>query len=131
MFITRRQLETFIIIGIGAVIGANLRFWLSGWVAQTLGQTFPFGTLLINFSGSLALAVFTGWAANHVGIDPRLRLLVAIGFCGGYTTFSTYANESIALLQAGNWIGALSNMLGTNFICLIAVIIGLAVGRQL
>lgn len=118
-------------IGIGAVIGANLRFWISGWVAQYLGQTFPFGTLVINFSGSLILAVFTGWATNHVGIDPRLRLLVAIGFCGGYTTFSTYANESVALLQAGNWVGALSNILGTNLICVVAVIIGLAVGRRL
>jgi CrcB protein len=131
MFITRRQLETFIIIGIGAVIGANLRFWLSGWITQNLGQTFPFGTLAVNFSGSLILAVFTGWTTNHIGIDPRLRLLVAIGFCGGYTTFSTYANESVTLLQAGDWIGALSNILGTNFICVVAVIIGLAVGRQL
>jgi CrcB protein len=131
MFITRRQLETFIIIGIGAMIGANLRFWISGWIAQSLAQTFPFGTLAINFTGSLVLAVFTGWATNHAGIDPRLRLLVAIGFCGGYTTFSTYANESVALLQAGDWIGALSNILGTNLICIIAVIIGLVVGRQL
>lgn len=131
MFLTRRQLETFLIIGAGAVVGANLRYWVSGWVAQHVGQTFPLGTLIINFSGSLVLAIFTGWATNRVSLDPRIRLLVAIGFCGGYTTFSTYANESVALLQTGDWLGALGNILGTNLICIVGVVIGLALGRQL
>jgi CrcB protein len=86
--------------------------------------------LIINFSGSVVLAVFTAWATNRAGLDPRVRLLVAIGFCGGYTTFSTYANESIALLQAGDWLGAAGYILGTNVVCLVGVITGLFIGRQ-
>ncbi len=124
-------METFLIIGLGAVVGANLRFWLSGWAADHLGRTFPWGTLLINFSGSFVLAGFTGWASRRLGIDPRVRLLVAIGFCGGYTTFSTYANESVALLEAGDWIGGLSNILVTNLICIVSVVLGLFLGRRL
>ncbi len=124
-------METFLIIGLGAVIGANLRYLLSGWAADHWGRLFPWGTLLINFTGTCVLALFTGWAANHVTLDPRVRLLIAIGFCGGYTTFSTYANESIALLQAGDWIGLISNVVGTNLVCLLGALVGLAIGRQL
>jgi CrcB protein len=130
MFMTRRQLETILIIGLGAFVGANLRYWVSVWAAAHLGQAFPWGTLIINFSGSFVLAVFTGWLANRVGLDPRWRLLVAIGFCGGYTTFSTYANESVALLQAGNWIGVVGYVLGTNLVCMVGAMIGLAIGRE-
>ncbi len=124
-------METLLIIGLGGFIGANVRYWVSGWAAEHLGASFPWGTLIINLTGSLLLAVFIGWLSNHVTVDPRLRLLVAVGFFGAYTTFSTYANESIALLESNEWIPALGNILGGNLICLIGVIIGLAIGRRL
>ena len=123
-------METLLIIGLGAFVGANLRYWLSGWAADNLGRAFPWGTLIINFSGSVVLAIFTSWAASRAGLDPRVRLLVAIGFCGGYTTYSTYANESVALMQAGNWLAAAGYILGTNAICIAGVIVGLIVGKQ-
>lgn len=124
-------METFLIIGLGGFIGANLRYIVSGWAAEHFGNAFPWGTLLINFSGSCLLAIFIGWAANHTGFDPRVRLLVVVGFFGAYTTFSTYATESLALLQAGDWIGAVGNVLGTNFICILGAVLGLAVGSRL
>jgi CrcB protein len=74
--------------------------------------------------------VLIGWAANHIALDSRLRLLVATGFFGGYTTFSSYALESISLLQAGDWMGGLSYVLGTNLICLLGAMIGLAIGSR-
>jgi CrcB protein len=131
MFITRQQIETFLLIGVGGIIGANLRYWLSLWAADALGGAFPWGTLIINFSGSALLGTFTGWLANHTSVDPRVRLLVAVGFFGAYTTFSTYANESIALLRSGNWLGAAGNILGTNLLCLVGALIGVLIGSRL
>jgi CrcB protein len=127
----RRQVETILLIGVGGFIGANARYFLSGWAAEVLGKAFPWGTLIINFTGSCLLGVFIAWAANQTTLDPRVRLLVAVGFFGAYTTFSTYATESVALLQSGNWIGALGNILGTNLICIFGAIVGLAVGNRL
>lgn len=123
-------METLLLIGAGGFLGANVRFLVSGWVAQQLGARLPYGTLLVNFTGSLLLAVFIGWAANHIALDSRLRLLVATGFFGGYTTFSSYALESISLLQDGDWMGGLSYVLGTNLICLLGAMIGLAIGSR-
>ena len=129
--VKRRQMETFLIIGVGAVLGANLRYWVSIWAAQHFGVPFPWGTLIINFTGSCLLAVFLAYAAKHTSLDPRYRLLIATGFCGGYTTFSTYANDSVALSRAGDWVGALGNILGSNLLCLAGVVIGLIIGNLL
>lgn len=126
-----KHIETILIIGLGGFVGANLRYWVAGWIAERLGQTFPWGTLLINLSGSLLLGLFIGWSAQQITLDPRIRMLIAIGFLGAYTTFSTYANESILLLESGDWLGTIGNILGTNLVCLLGAIIGLAVGRQL
>jgi CrcB protein len=123
--------ENIIVVGLGGFIGANLRYWFSTWIAQQWGSSFPWGTLMINFSGSLFLAMFLSWSAERLGIDPRLRLLIATGFFGAFTTFSTYANESIALWRAGNWLGAVGNVVGTNVSCLIGVLLGLALASRL
>ncbi len=124
-------METFLLLGIGGFLGANLRYWVSGWAAEHFGQTFPWGTFLVNLSGSLLLAVFIGWSANHIGLDPRVRVFVALGFLGAFTTFSTYANESAALIQTGDWLGAVSNILGMNLVCLVGALLGLAIGKRL
>jgi len=124
-------METFLIIGLGGFIGANLRYLVSIWAVGQFGASFPWGTFIINFSGSCLLAVFIAWSGRHAPLDPRVRLFLAVGFFGAYTTFSTYANESVALLQAGNWIGVLGNILGTNLVCIMGAIIGLSVGGRL
>ena len=124
-------METLLLIGLGGFVGANVRYLISGWVAAHMGSSFPWGTLAVNFTGSLLLAVFLAWAAGYTILDPRVRLVLATGFFGAYTTFSTYANESVALLQGGDWLGAVGNVLGTNLICLLGAIIGLAIGSRL
>jgi CrcB protein len=128
---TRRKLETIIFIGIGGFIGANARYLISTWVAGRFGAVFPWGTLLINFTGSCLVAVFMAWAGNRTAVDPRVRLLIAVGFFGAYTTFSTFANESVALLNTGNWVGAAGNVLVTNSVCIVGAILGLALGARL
>ena len=130
-FVKRRQVETVLLVGLGGFAGANLRYFISVWAAGQFGTTFPWGTLIINFSGSLLLGLFLAWAGGHSTLDPRYRLLIATGFFGAYTTYSTFATNSMALLRAGDWIGGLGNIFGTNVICLIGALLGLLIGSRL
>jgi fluoride exporter len=123
--------EDFLLIGIGGFIGANMRYWVAGWIADRWGQTLPWGTFVVNASGSLLLGVFIGWSLQQITLDPRVRMLVVVGFFGAYTTFSTFANESALLYESGDLVGTLGNILGTNLVCVLGALLGLAVGRQL
>ncbi len=78
-------------IAMGAVVGAGARYFLSGYIAKALPPGFPYGTLVINVTGSLLLGFFLVWTSERVLVDARWRWLIAIGFCGSYTTFSSYA----------------------------------------
>ncbi len=127
----RRYVETALIIGLGGFVGANMRFLVSVWAVERLGTGFPYGTLIVNLVGSILLGVFTAWAAQHIDLDPRVRFFIAVGFFGAFTTFSTYANESVGLTLNGNWTGMLVNVLGTNALCLIGAAAGLFVGGKL
>ena len=90
-------------IALGAVVGASARYFLSTLIARNFSSAFPYGTLLINVTGSLVLGFFLVFSTDRALLDPRWRLLVAIGFCGSYTTFSSYAFESFALMEQGQW----------------------------
>jgi len=90
---------TFLWISLGAILGANARYILSSYLAKTLSPIFPFSTLLINASGSLIVGFFIAWTSERVLVDPRWRLFLVVGFCGGFTTFSSYAYETIAYFQ--------------------------------
>ena len=118
-------------IAVGAVVGASARYFLSGLIARNFSTSFPYGTLLINITGSLALGFFLVYSTERVLLDPRWRLLVAIGFCGSYTTFSSYAFESFALMEQGQWWLMAVNVVGSNLLCLAAVLVGAALARGL
>lgn len=118
-------------LSLGAVLGANARYWLGQWAADRFGTDFPYGTLIINVTGSLALGVFLTVATQRALIDPRYRLLIAVGFCGSYTTFSTYAWESINLMLSGSWAAGLVNLLGSTVLGLVGVGLGILIGRAL
>ena len=122
-------MEKFLWISIGAVAGANLRYWVGGWAVDRFGGSFPYGTLLINISGSLILGVILGMVSSHYVIDPRLRLLLTIGFLGSYTTFSTFTYESVAMLQQGQWLLGLFNLIGSSILGGLAAILGLWIGK--
>lgn len=126
----RQRMETLFYIGMGGFVGANLRYFLSGWIADHFGQAFPWGTLIINVTGSILLGILISWSGNRIEVDPRIRLFLAVGFFGAFTTYSTYANESVALLQSGDWTGALGNVLSTNLLCLIGAMIGVLIGGR-
>jgi len=118
-------------IALGAVIGASARYLLSSCVARLFSTSFPYGTLLINISGSLILGFFLIYSTERVLLDPRWRLLVAVGFCGSYTTFSSYAFESFALMEQGQWLPMGLNIVVSNVLCLAAVLAGAALARGL
>lgn len=118
-------------IAVGAVVGASARYFLSGLIARNFSPTFPYGTLLINITGSLVLGFLLVYSSERVLLDPRWRLLVGIGFCGSYTTFSSYAFESFALIEQGQWWLMTLNVVGSNVLCLAAVLAGAAVARGL
>ena len=118
-------------ISLGAVIGANARYFLSRWVARHLDPAFPHGTLLINVTGSLVLGFFMIWTTERVLADPRWRLLIAIGLCGSYTTFSSYAFETLAYFEQGHWLLLAANVISNNLLCLAAVLAGAMLARAL
>lgn len=116
-------------IAAGAVAGANLRYAVSRWSARYISASLPWGTLLINVSGSFLLGFFLVWVSERVLVDPRWRSLVAIGFCGSYTTFSSYSFETFTLLEQGHYGMAAANFAANNLLALAGVIAGAMLAR--
>ena len=123
------MLKNFLAISLAAIVGANLRYLLSRIAARQFGPVFPYGTLLINVVGSFIVGFFIIWTTERVLIDPRWRLLVVIGFCGSVTTFSSYAFETMAYFEQGQWGLMAVNILSNNLLCLGAALAGMALGR--
>ncbi|MGO9650464.1 putative fluoride ion transporter CrcB [Candidatus Sulfotelmatobacter sp. SbA7] len=119
----------FLLISLGAIVGANARYLISRFAAKALGPVFPYGTLFINVSGSLIVGFFMVWASERVLIDPRWRLLIVIGFCGAFTTFSSFAFETMAYFEQGQWLLLCTNVLSNNVLCLLGALAGMALAR--
>ena len=122
-------MQTFLWISLGAIVGANARFLISRFCARALSASFPYGTLIINCAGSLVLGFFLVWTTERVLADPRWRMLIAVGFCGSFTTFSSYAYETFAYVEQGHWWLMVGNIAGNNLLCLAAVLAGAALAR--
>jgi CrcB protein len=121
---------TYLLISIGAVLGANLRYLVGGWVADRLGPTFPFGTLVINVTGSLIIGFVLTLAAERL-VPPWVRTAVAIGFLGSYTTFSTFSFETMALIEDGALFRATMYVGATLGAALVGVSLGMVLARAL
>ena len=122
-------MRDYLWISLGAVTGASARYAFSRLAARTFSPSFPYGTLFINVGGSFLLGFFLIWTTEKVLADPHWRLLIAIGFCGSYTTFSSYAYETFALMEQGQWGLMAANFLANNLLCLLAVVAGAALAR--
>lgn len=114
-----------VLVATGAAVGANARYWLGMWAAKS-GVDLPWGTLLVNVSGSLVLGVFVG-LASRFGWTEGWRLLIAVGLCGGYTTFSTFSLETLQLAQHGRWTLALGYAFGSAALSVLGCALGLAI----
>ena len=124
-------MKDFLAISVAAIVGANLRYLISRLAARELGLVFPYGTLIINIVGSFIVGFFVIWTAERVLVDPRWRLLVVVGFCGSFTTFSSYAFETLAYFEQGQWGLMLTNVLSNNLLCLGGALAGMALARAL
>ena len=121
-------IRTPIAIAFGAIAGSLSRYYLGIWFSQKFGNTFPYGTLFINVTGSLAMGFFITFAKERsLPIPPEVRLLIAVGFLGSYTTFSSYELETMTLLKQGNILPAAVYWLGSA----IFGILGLQLGHIL
>lgn len=118
-------------ISLGAIVGANLRYAVSRLALRHLSPSVPYGTLIVNVTGSFALGFFLAWTTERVLADPRWRLLVAVGFCGAYTTYSSYSFETFGMIEQGHYGLAAVNFLFNNLLCLVAVLAGVALARAL
>ena len=124
-------MKDFLAISVAAILGANLRYVISRLAAKEFGPVFPYGTLIINIVGSFIVGLFVTWTTERVLVDPRWRLLVVVGFCGSFTTFSSYAFESMALFEQGQWGLMLANVCANNLLCLAGALAGMAVARAI
>jgi CrcB protein len=115
-------------VGVGGFIGSILRYAVATAIAARTTPAFPFGTFVINVSGSFLLGVIMGVGETRI-LAPAIRPLFAIGFVGGYTTFSTFSYETIRLLEAGSVLAATANVAGSVVLGLGATLAGLALGR--
>ena len=118
---------TYLAISIGAVLGANARFLLGGWALDRLGAEFPYGTLLINLTGSFAIGLVYAIIERH-GAPDWVRPLVIVGFLGAYTTFSTFSLDTLALAERGAWIAAGSYVAASVVASLATVWAGVSLG---
>lgn len=122
-------MREFLLIGSGAVLGANARYWLNNYMVGRLGASFPYGTLIINITGSFLLGFVLVLIANRVVVDPGYRLLIGTGFLGAYTTFSTFSYDTIALLEVGDFLPAMWNVLASVAISLAGAYLGIVLAR--
>jgi CrcB protein len=118
------------VLSIGGALGVNARYWLGVWVTRWAGARFPWATVLINVSGSFAIGFLTVALAAWVP-HPHARLFALVGFLGGYTTFSTFAFESLTLWERGEVTLAFSNVAGSVAAGLAAVALGAILARGL
>ncbi len=119
-------------IAVGGIIGTLSRYYLQGWVQTRTGVgSFPAGTLAINVIGSFAIGFIVRLATGSTIIAPDIRAALTIGFCGAFTTMSTFSYETMALLWDGDYARASLYMGGTIIGCLAAVVLGTALANRL
>jgi fluoride exporter len=128
-----KALSLYLWIWIGSGLGGVTRFWCSGVAARLAGETFPWGTIAINVVGSFII----GFVAMLTGPDGRIfvsstaRQFVMVGFCGGFTTFSSFSLQTLNLMRSGEWLSAAGNVGASVVLCLVSVWAGYALAASL
>jgi fluoride exporter len=118
-------------VAIGSAVGGVSRYLLGGVIQRALAASFPAGTLLINVTGSALLGFLLRYALDTPSLTPEIRALLGVGFCGGYTTFSTFSYETVALLEDGDWRRAGVYVTLSVVGSLLATFVGFVAAREL
>jgi len=120
-------------IAMGSALGGMARYWCQGIAARMIGETFPWGTLLVNIAGCTFIGLFATLSGTdgRFLVSPTTRRFVMVGICGGYTTFSSFSLETLNLARDGQWVRAAGNILGSVVLCMIGVWLGHAAATAL
>ena len=121
----------YLMIGFGGCVGSILRFWLGSYIGGRMGSRFPYGTFVVNVTGSFLVGMIVTMLAEKTQWSPAWRYLIPIGFIGGYTTFSTFEYETFRLFQDGQMLTALLNVTLSVVIGFGGVWIGAIAGRAI
>lgn len=124
-------MNRYLLIALGAAAGANARYLIGLWAGNRLGADFPYGTLIVNLSGSFILGLLLTLATGRLTLSPEARLLLTVGFLGSFTTFSSYTFETINLLREATLWRAAVNIIANNVAGIVCAILGVALGRWL
>ena len=118
-------------IAAGGAVGAILRFWVSSGVYTLFGRAFPYGTLAVNFIGSLTMGFLYVMFVDRLSVSPEWRAAILIGLLGSFTTFSTFSLETVNLIEQMELVKAMLNILISVVACIVATTIGIIIGRGL
>ncbi len=126
-------MAVYLWIALGSALGGMARFWASGVVARAVGETFPWGTLVVNVTGSFIIGLIAALTGpdGRVFIGSTARLALMAGLCGGYTTFSSFSLQTLNLMNDGEWVYAGGNVVGSVVLCLLAVWAGQMLGSSI
>lgn len=120
----------YLMVGIGGFVGAIARFWLGSYVGGKMGTRFPYGTFVINISGSFLIGFILTILTAKAHLSPNWRYLIPVGFIGAYTTFSTFEFETLRTIQDGQFLIASLNVVLSVMIGFIAVWVGAMAARS-
>ena len=120
----------YLLVSFGAAIGGALRYWLSNSAYKFLPPTFPYGTLIINIAGSFLVGIVIFLLDEKEMISPQMKLLLTIGFCGGFTTFSTFSLETINLIRNAQFLFAFLNVMLNLILCLGGVFLAYLISKM-
>jgi fluoride exporter len=120
-----------IYVALGSALGGITRYLVAGLVQRMWEMPFPIGTLFVNLSGSLLMGAFLRYAVGVQAFSPQLRVLLTVGFCGGYTTFSAFSYDTMVLLDASEWVQATGYVLASVLLSLLGIYVGDSLGRYL
>ena len=119
----------YLIVSLGSAIGGGFRYWLSNFVYKFLPITFPYGTLMVNILGSFVLGLIIFYLDERELINTNVKLFLSIGFCGGFTTFSTFSLETFNLLKESQFLYAGLNIFTSLLLCLGGIFLAYLVSR--
>ena len=122
------MIKDILLVGVGSFLGGSLRMIISKYVQLAIVGSFPLGTMVVNVLGCFLIVIFSSLPTGNGGVSPTVRLLLTTGFCGGFTTFSTFMNEHATLLKGGDGF-----MLSSLYLIasLVLGFIALLAGRQI
>jgi CrcB protein len=127
--LARMQMTKYWMVGLGGFLGSIARFWLGSYITYRMGARFPYGTFVINMSGSFLIGMVVTLLAERAHWSPNLLYLIPIGFIGAYTTFSTFELEAFRSVRSGDLLLALLNVILSVIVGFIAVWLGVIAGR--